>query len=218
MTTAVARKQRLRTLENEIREGLLEGAEAFYYVGMRLKEIRDDELWKEESFSSWNKYLDSGRLDMSNAHARKFVQSAEYRHAIGVSSNSRKPECQWSHHAFEQLTRVPLEHASRVAVKIEKQAEKQGVKLTGSFVRGIVDHELDRPPRQPKSKAPKDNGDGNVHRYLEQYASEIAGMREALEDVPQAGWLLLNQKWSSVINRLIDECDRLAEFLRGVVR
>ena len=36
-TVTVSRKQRLRTLEKEIRSGM----EEFYYVGMKLKEMRD---------------------------------------------------------------------------------------------------------------------------------------------------------------------------------
>src|SRR6516164_9199212 len=48
----VSRKQRLRTLENEIRKGM----EEFYYTGMKLKEIRDDELYKEDGFETWERY------------------------------------------------------------------------------------------------------------------------------------------------------------------
>ena len=51
-TVTVSRKQRLRTLEKEIRSGM----EEFYYVGMKLKEIRDEELYKEDGFETWEKY------------------------------------------------------------------------------------------------------------------------------------------------------------------
>src|SRR5262245_17734653 len=43
-----ARQERLRILEEEIRSGL----EEFYRTGMKLKEIRDDELYKEAGFST----------------------------------------------------------------------------------------------------------------------------------------------------------------------
>ncbi len=150
MPDLIIRKQRLRMLENEIRDGLLEGAEAFYYVGMKLKEIKDDELWDTEGFASWNKYILSGRLEMSASHVKRHIQSAAYRQKIGLAQNLGERKSGWSHWAFEQLTRVPLEQAPRVAKKIEAQAEKKGVALTGSFVREIVTKELDRPPRQPK--------------------------------------------------------------------
>lgn len=62
MTVTVSRKQRLRTLENEIRTEM----EEFYHTGQKLKEIRDDELYKEDGFETWEKYC---RSDGSSAQA-----------------------------------------------------------------------------------------------------------------------------------------------------
>jgi hypothetical protein len=219
MAQLAVRTQRLRTLENEIRDALLKGAEEFYRTGMKLKEIRDEEYWKDEGFPSWNQYLESGRLDMSASGARQFITSAEYRHK--VSNNVGKPITAWSHRAFAEITRIPLEDAPRVARKIEAIVAKKGVKLTGAFVREIVQRELDE-PRQPRQSKPEpksqDNGDGNVHQYLAQYTGEIEGMHEALRDVPEAGWTLLHRKHPQSIDRLIEACNRLAEFLEGVSR
>ena len=44
----VSRKQRLRTLENQIRSNY----EAFVATGFALKEIRDEELYKEDEDSA----------------------------------------------------------------------------------------------------------------------------------------------------------------------
>ena len=163
----------------DIRERILEGAEAFYYVGMKLKEIKDEEYWKDEGFPSWNQYLLSERLEMTKSVALQYLKSATYRHSIGIRSENSGPPKSWTHGAFTEITRLKIEDAPRVAKKIESQAEKKGVKLTGAFVREIVDKELDRQPRQPKPEPPPrdddhdDNGDGNVHRYLDKYTGEI---------------------------------------------
>ncbi len=214
MGDLITRKQRLRTLENEIRDGLLEGAEAFYYVGMKLREIRENELYTEDGFSSWRSYIDE-RLEIKRAYADELIRSSWYRHEIGpAGTNSR-----WTPLAFREITRIKkIGDAKRVAKKAESLAVKKDVPLSRAFVREIVDHELDRPPPQPKTKTPKENGDGNVHLYLDRYASEIEGMHEALQDVPEAGWMLLNRKKPLVIKRLIDECNRLAEFLKGRIQ
>ncbi len=214
MPDLITRKQRLRTLENEIREGIVQGDKHFYNVGTKLKEIRDDHLYEEDDFSTWKEYVDE-RAGMDVSHANKFILSSSYANAIGTR-HSVPPN--FTHAAFQQITRVPLQDAARVAKKVEALAEKRGVLPTRAFVREIVDKELDRPPRQPKPEPEsKDNGDGNVHRYLDQYTSEIEGMREALEDVPQAGWTLLAKTRPQAIKRLLTACDRLAELLRGVV-
>ncbi len=209
MSDLVTRKQRLRTLENEIRDGLLQGAEAFYYVGMKLKEIRDDELYAEGGFATWTKYCESDQLDYGRRQADHLIRAAEYRGAIGAGTSSSE----WSAYAFREITRIPdLKDAARVAKKVEKQAETKGVKLSGSFVRQIVDKELDRPPRQPKAEpTPKDDGDGNVHRFLDQYTGQIEAMYEMIEEnVPHDGRMLLVKNRPQVIKRLIAACNRLA--------
>jgi hypothetical protein len=50
---AVSRKERLRTLEAQLREDY----EAFVRTGFALKEIRDDHLYEEAGFDSWERYL-----------------------------------------------------------------------------------------------------------------------------------------------------------------
>src|SRR5262245_16029502 len=49
----VSRKQRLLTLESQIRKDY----EAFVRTGFALIEIRDDQLYKEGGFDTWDAYL-----------------------------------------------------------------------------------------------------------------------------------------------------------------
>ena len=77
----VSRKQRLRTLEKEIRSGM----EEFYYTGMKLKEIKDDELYKEDGFETWEAYCRE-RWEWSRDYALKLISAAEYRKKLPTNT------------------------------------------------------------------------------------------------------------------------------------
>ena len=76
---ALARKERLRTLENQIRTAAGEIQKKGLEIGRWLCEIRDDELWTEE-YHSWSEYLRAmtGELvGKSFSYAAKLIQAAE---------------------------------------------------------------------------------------------------------------------------------------------
>src|SRR5262245_45129535 len=144
MTTT--RKQRLRTLENEIRTGM----EEFYYTGMKLKEIRDDELYKEDGFATWEAYCKE-RWEWSRQHVHRLITASEYREKLPASPNGDK---EWSEATVRELTRIEDKRdAAKVAAKVVKaveQSEKEAarnpevkpIKLTAATVRKFVDADL----------------------------------------------------------------------------
>ena len=73
----VSRGQRLRALEAQIREDY----EAFVRTGFALKEIRDDELYREAGFTTWVQYL-KARVNAETA--------AQAEHAGGGASLWKK--------------------------------------------------------------------------------------------------------------------------------
>ena len=112
------RKQRLRKLENEIRSGM----EEFYYTGMKLKEIRDDELYKEDGFATWEKYCRE-RWESVHPHVTNLIVSSEYRQKLpNCSTGAGK----WTERAVREFQRIPdKRQAARVAEKVLKEVESK---------------------------------------------------------------------------------------------
>lgn len=69
MIATKATKEELHKLEREIQE--VEGRffEDFYYIGIRLKEIRENRLYEAEGFESWAEYCRSDRLEIQKSRA-----------------------------------------------------------------------------------------------------------------------------------------------------
>jgi hypothetical protein len=81
------RKQRLRTLENQIRKD----DETFVAIGFALKEIRDHELYKEDGFDTWDRYLKErvGHVfGIEETQARKLIACAQIRTKLPEVSNT----------------------------------------------------------------------------------------------------------------------------------
>src|SRR5215831_3100149 len=75
----VSRKQRLRTLENQIRKAADEIQKNGLEIGRWLCEIRDDELWQEEC-ESWSAYLKEKADELvgkSFSQAARLIRAAE---------------------------------------------------------------------------------------------------------------------------------------------
>ncbi len=86
------RSDRLRTLVEDIHRR----REAFDCAAMKLKEIRDDELYKEDGFATWEKYLRE-RWDLPENQVSQMIRSAEYRQMlreveIRVKQAAKDPE------------------------------------------------------------------------------------------------------------------------------
>jgi hypothetical protein len=111
MPAITARKQRLRTLEKEIRSGM----EEFYYTGVKLKEIRDDELYKEDGFETWEAYCRE-RWEWSRDRVGQLIAASEYREKIPTPTNGRHS---WNERSIRELTRIPdKRQAAKVAEKV----------------------------------------------------------------------------------------------------
>jgi hypothetical protein len=224
----ISRKQRLRTLENEIRSGM----EEFYYVGMKLKEIRDQELYKEDGFPSgdagWLAYCKE-RWEWAKSYANKLIRASEYRDKIPSGTTGTQ---EWSERSVRELTRIEdKREAARVAAKVVKaveQSEREAAKdpevkplrLTAATVRKFVDEDLgvDRAAQARATKRRREEeGKPELHRFLIDMAGRIEAEKELLlEEVPEDGWKLLVEKHPGVVKRLTAACESLADLLRKV--
>jgi hypothetical protein len=204
----ISRKQRLRTLENEIRSGM----EEFYYTGMKLKEIRDDELYKEDGFKTWEQYLGK-QWELSYRYVANIITSAEYRQKLPTCSTGAG---EWTERSVRELKRIPKKaDAARVAQKIIDQIDKAPeLKLTSTLVRKFVDEDLGVKRKKPKAE-PKDNGI-DLLQHIRDTTGEISGIRAALEThlSDKEAWRLLIKNNPGTVKRLIEECTLLADFLR----
>lgn len=210
-TLTVSRKQRLRALENEIRSGM----EEFYYVGMRLREIREDELYKEDGFDNWQKYCRE-RWEFSKQHVGRLIEAAEYRGAI---KSNPVGDSRWSERSVRELTRIgDKKEAARVAKKIVDRIEKGGIeKLTSSFVKKVVDEELGVKRNGHAKKESKKSEGINPRDFMMDTIGTIDGTRNALKGIPKDAWRLFNKDNPRLIKHLITACDSLTAFLRKVV-
>ena len=155
----VSRKQRLRELEKEIRSGM----EEFYYTGMKLKEIRDDELYKEDGFETWEKYCRE-QWEWEARYVKRLITASEYREKFPSGPTGT---ADWSERSVRELTRIPdKKQAARVAAKAvnaieqsEKEAAKnpgaKPIKLSSSTIKRFVDEDLgvkSKPKEKPKQQ------------------------------------------------------------------
>jgi hypothetical protein len=155
MSTVPARpaagpEQRLQALEDGIRNSL----EDFFQNGTRLKEIRDDELYKAAGFATWEAYCKE-RWGWSRDYTYKLIRASEYRAVIpGVDKKSTDHARSWTESSVRELTRLEDKRdAAKVAAKVVKAVEQseraaardpdvKPVKLTAGTVRKFVDEEL----------------------------------------------------------------------------
>ena len=105
MAMAASRKQRLRTLENQIRKNW----EGFVLTGVALKEIRDDELFAEAECDSWGQYL-SQRVTkvfgIASSQAKELIVCAEIRPKLPEISAAPAAEVGWTAKAVYQFRRL----------------------------------------------------------------------------------------------------------------
>ena len=138
---AKSRKQRLRACENVLAEHM----EEFVRVGLALKEIRDDHLYKEGGFDHFKDYCRK-KWEIGTNYANKIISSADLR--IKISGTGRTHS--WTEWSVRELKRLKSPtKAKAVAERAVKEAAKQNVELTSTFVRKHVDKELgvDRKPK-----------------------------------------------------------------------
>lgn len=229
----VSRKQRLRKLESRIRKKF----ESFVQVGMDLKEIRDDELYKEDGFEKWDHYLKQRvglEFGIEKTQAFQLIQCAEIRPKLPNPQNLRHAGDfhNWSQRAVVEFARLVPERdddarkknyaglrktdAARVANEAVKLAGDGP--LTSSHVRKAVDEELgiDRSKKAMETKRKREAYEPTLEDYLRSEAEVIELMIKRLADKVSADeWELLEDSEPGLAERLATACDELAELLRS---
>jgi hypothetical protein len=227
---SVDRKQRLRTLENDIRKAASEIQKNGLEIGRYLCEIRDDELWGE-SHESWNQYLKEMAEDLVGktfSQAAYLIRAAEISKKLPVNSSIDRTNI--SATALGELARlapvgkkeegagqakdyskIRTQDVARVLDRAAKIADSDTPSVRD--VRKAVDIELGI-DRTPKREEPEQLGI-DLPVYLNQKIGQIEGIIELLADVPAGGWKQLEKSHPQLAKRLATVCDNLAELLRS---
>lgn len=174
--TTVSRKQRLQTLENQIRTAATEIQKNGIQIGRDLCEIRDEELWTDD-YPSWNQYLkdqEDKLVGKSFAQAAALIRSAEISKRIPASMINHTKDLGATH--FQELGRLaPDDPNSRGTTKDYSRLRKQDVarvlkkakeiagdkEPTVREIRKAVDHDLgiDRVERAKATKKEREERD-----------------------------------------------------------
>jgi hypothetical protein len=186
---AKSRKQRLRACERALAEHM----EEFVKVGLALKEIRDDKLYREDGYETFEDYC-KRKWDFSDRYARYVVGAAELRLKL-PEPPPPEPEtgtaCSggWTEGSVRQLGRLGSDTkakavAERVVKEVkEKKAAGEKVKL-GSVVRKHVDAALGTggPKRKPGVEDLPD-----FSEVAERWLAQVEAMAEQTERLAAGG-------------------------------
>lgn len=231
---SVDRKQRLRTLEKSIRGTM----EAFVETGNALKEIRDDELYKEDGFETWDAYLKQrvgADFGIEKSQVYHLITASTIRPKLPdpkilPSSDRSDEKTEWSpkvvnefarlapqdpeHSQRRDLTALRKQDVQRVAKAAVEIAKEQGKPVTAAIVREAVNADLGIKPEK-REPAPKQDFGIDLPVYLNQKIGQIEGIIELLSEVPADGWKQLEKSNPQLAERLATVCDQLAELLRS---
>jgi hypothetical protein len=233
----VSRKQRLRTLENIIRSGY----EGFVQTGFALMEIRDERLYEEDGFETWDRYLKDRvgeEFGIEETHVRRLIVCAQVRPKLPdpinhARLNAEESDRAWTVREVYELARLapkkkepgqPFDiekldrrDVNRVVNKVSEHCRREGVKPTSTVVRKIVDEELgiDRTARGKETRQRREEeAEPELHRFLIDLTGRIEAERDKLATVNADGWKQLRKHWPNVVKRLTAACDSLADLIR----
>ena len=177
----IAKRRRLKECERTLAEHM----EEFVKVGLALKEIRDERLYKEDGFNTFEDYC-RNRWEMGRSYADHLIGSAELRTRIPdppkTATNSRQS---WNETQVRELKRLgSTTRARAVATRVVKEVEQANGKLTANVVRRHVDEALgiDRAAQAKATKAKRDRGIP-FEDVIQRWTGDIQGMADVIEKV-----------------------------------
>lgn len=215
---AQARSTRLAELERKV-EG---AAKAVWEMAEALKEIREDELWKE-THETWTTYCED-RWGIKAEWARVTISALEVRAQLADPNSSRGGPAHVKQ--ASELARVPKEDRPKVWRDAVERAEKDG-KAEPSLHRhvtpAIKEYQKEKePPRREPTRAEKaQRAAHNLRESADRFVAEVDAFMPHLENLTeddgQACAYTIVHAVHSVL-AILREHDRLDEsVVRGVM-
>ncbi len=233
-TLTVSRKQRLRTLETEIRKASDNIQSNGLLIGRYLCEIRDEELWQED-YDSWSQYLKDRAEELvgkSFAHSSNLIRAAEVQKRLPSNNDIVDKNVLTPSHFSELARLAPLANredrkdpqASNardysqlrkqdIARVLQKATERAGGESpTVIHVRMAVDEDLgiDRAAKAKAAKAIDRRPDLRI--WMDRQTGTIEGILESLKEAPKSALTLLSEDEPGLVKRFTAACRSLAAF------
>jgi hypothetical protein len=229
--TPAKRLRRLQTLEGEIRRGF----ETFVKTGFALKEIHDDELFKEAGFGTWDEYLKKRvgeQFGIEDDQARRLIACAQIRDRLpetlpiavgnGLSQNAlyefrrlapQRPEKGQPY----DVARINKGDAARVVQRVAEHCEQTGEPATAAAVRQAVDEELgvDRAAQAREAKARREEeAHIDLPEYLNRTWGTIEGVAGHLETIDADQWRQSIPRGSGTLDRMLAACEKVTALVK----
>lgn len=206
-------KSRLKRLR-ECEECLLLGIEDWFRQGMALKEIKDDELYREDEHESFAAYLRARpQFGYSERAAQRKIMAAEIRKTLPMRTTGAPT---WGLRVIEQLNRLPTTAKARqIAGRLLKEVESDGRPITSTMARKAVDKIVGRKRRRKKQPP-------TLAQFLREWTVRCENVAEAVEQVPNsvlkelaAEKPLTTKELASALDRLWKALERIWSHLPG---
>lgn len=199
ISTTVANKQQLETLEKEIASEI---SEAFYHIGQKLLKIKRDRLYESVDCKSWESYCRSGRIEYARAQANKYIRCSQLRTKLPKADSI---ESGWSILAVEELCKCETDkdavRVAKAAIKLAKNTEQ---KLSAKLIATVRDRDTGQDVR--------DLAAASLDTHLGKLASTLVRWRTSLEQVADEQW---DEVDSEITTRVVNESKALYKFLEG---
>ena len=197
ISTKTAAERKLERLETEINR---EAFEAFYHVGQKLLDIRDNRRYESAGFNSWGAYCASGRIDYKKRTADDYIRCSELRPKLG--DNLAHEFGIWQ---VLELCKCETDNdAKRVAKAAIRQAKKSGERVTAKLIAKVRDRDTGQDVREFAA--------ASLDKHLDKLASILVRWHTSLGQIADEQWEEVD---SEILARVRNESSALNKFLRS---
>ena len=207
MSHAVSTKTKaeldLERIEEEINA---EAFEAFYHIGQKLLDIRENRRYEAAGFKSWTAYCNSGRIDYGKGQADAYIRSSELRPKVGDNVTH-----QFTQRQMLELCKCKTDRdAKRVAKKAIARAKKTGERVTAKLIAMVRDDAGETGAAGKRQDAKLQ--EASLESHLEELADLLVEWRISLQQVDLEQW---EDIAPVVLTRVRNEAKALNTFLRS---
>lgn len=195
-------KRKRRLMECE--EVLASHSRHVFEAGRIIREIRDDKLYLEAGFKTFEEYCKT-RWEFTVRHAQRLMVAAEIREKLPEFPESDRKGRIWKETYVRELDRLPnTARIITVAKKVIEAVEKNGTKLTGHMVRKVVDKELGI-KRARAAPSPKID----LAEAMRRWTGTLEADAEILEKAPDDALEIIAEEKPYIVKDFITVLERI---------
>jgi len=203
VSTKTKRELDLERIEKEINT---EAFEAFYHIGQKLLDIKDNRRYEDVGFKSWSAYCSSGRIDYGKKQADTYIRASELRPRLGSALPSS-----FSIRQMVELCKCETDRdAKRVAKKSIALAKKTGERVTAKLIAQVRDGDGEDGVAGKRQDAKLQ--EASLESHLGELADLLVDWRISLERIDLEQW---EDIAPVVLARVRNEAKALNTFLRS---